>query len=139
MITLQEREREIELQVALAMDSVTETDNESSPKSTRPKSFLVPVIFEKDDEPPEPAKGVRVHVVQLLCVEGWHGIDGSTLACLYVCVYCTSQVLPPLPSPPSLPPSPVGEKCYACIVSKEEIPKLASALQVCAFIASACI
>ena len=117
------------MQVALAMDSVTETDNESSPKSTRPKSFLVPVIFEKDDEPPEPAKGVRVHVVQLLCVEGWHGIDGSTLACLYVCVYCTSQVLPP---------SPVGEKCYACIVSKEEIPKLASALQVCAFIASAC-
>ena len=24
-----------------------------------------------------------------------------------------------------------GEKCYACIVGKEEDPKLASALQVC--------
>ena len=43
---------------ALAMESITvEASNESPPQSTRPKSFFVPVVFEKEDSR-VPAKGV---------------------------------------------------------------------------------
>jgi NAD-dependent DNA ligase len=65
------------------MESISvETANEIPLQSTRPKSFLVPVVFEKEDD--------------------WSAPEKAAAA---------------------------GEKCYACIVSKEENPKLAEALQ----------
>ena len=70
---------------------------------TRPKSFMVPVIFEKEDEPP--AKLARGSCVRTLVPGVWYVYMSGTF-------------------------SESGEQCYACIVSKTEIPKLASALQV---------
>ena len=69
--------------------------------TSRPKSVMVPVIFERDELAPEVMRGV---------------FDQQPPCC------SSSEREPPLTT--------AGEKCYACIVSKEDKPELASALQV---------
>ena len=84
------------------MESECSTGRLLAPYS-RPKSVqLVPVIFEKDEEPP----ALRERGVSEPSLLGGEANDRQTF------------------------PSAVGEKCYACIVSREEKLELASALEV---------
>ena len=39
------------------MESMS-TESVSPPMATRPKSVLVPVVFEREDEPPQPTRGL---------------------------------------------------------------------------------